>query len=528
MSRKKAVPVLIIYLIFAVSFHIAFSQTISYQEEGCTIGVAAGKATQDGRPMIWKTRDTSAKNNEVYYNTSSSNKFKFIAVVTANGSQGSSAWMGVNEKGFAILNSASSDLSGGSSGPGNGTTMRLALGNCATLTDFEHWLDSTNVTGRQTQANFAVLDSTGAAAIFETAGNQYWKFDANDSTVAPDGYVLRTNFAFNGGAKYGLNDGIYSIERYRRTTKLVGDFFAGDSLNYKSILRTQMRDFSKSNGEPVPVPYPRKWLSYRPYGYIYCFKSICRSTSAAAAVIQGVLPGKPAKFSTMWTILGQPASGIAVPYWCIAPAPSLADGYPTAPLCDIAKKIKGLLFDYADNTNYIDSYKLLDGNGGGLWTKTFPAEDSIFAWTENRLNQWRSGLISNPDMIDFETELAQYAYSTLQSAYFGMITAVAENRFDPQPVGFQLYQNYPNPFNKVTTFRFYLPVESEVLLKIYNLLGEEVQTLADRSFAAGDHQLQWGARDLASGIYFYRIYAQPVNGGSSEKYVVSNELQLIK
>ena len=78
-----------------------------YPDEGCTVGVAAGRATSDGRPLVWKTRDSSAENNEVIFNTSF--PIKFLSVVSAGDTY---SWMGVNEKGFAIINSASLDLPG--------------------------------------------------------------------------------------------------------------------------------------------------------------------------------------------------------------------------------------------------------------------------------------------------------------------------------------------------------------------------------------------------------------------------------
>lgn len=154
--------------------------------EGCTIGVAAGSATSDGRPLVWKTRDSNAHDNEVVYNTM--HAYKFVAVINANVLDYS--WMGVNNKGFAILNSYSPDLPGGSTGYGNGSIMRYALGTCATVADFEELLTTTNQTGRTTQANFGVIDATGAAAIYETSGTQYWKYDANNIAQAPNGYVL--------------------------------------------------------------------------------------------------------------------------------------------------------------------------------------------------------------------------------------------------------------------------------------------------------------------------------------------------
>ena len=88
--------------------HIFNPQTIQAKEvhEGCTIGVAAGRATSDGRPLVWKTRDGVRYDDEVLYLTS--HKYKFITVINAG--QTDFAWMGVNEKGFAILDSDVYDL----------------------------------------------------------------------------------------------------------------------------------------------------------------------------------------------------------------------------------------------------------------------------------------------------------------------------------------------------------------------------------------------------------------------------------
>ena len=82
--------------------------------DGCTIGVAAGSAAADGRPLLWKTRDgrTNFNNAVVYY---TSQKHRFIAIINA-GDPPDVAWMGVNEKGFAIVDSDVYDLPRGSAG----------------------------------------------------------------------------------------------------------------------------------------------------------------------------------------------------------------------------------------------------------------------------------------------------------------------------------------------------------------------------------------------------------------------------
>ncbi len=389
--------------------------------EECTIGIATGEATSDGRPMIWKTRDQSgAPNNEVIYNTEGD--LDFVCVSSAGSP---TPWMGLNERGFAILNSQSSDLGRGSHddrgdrGPGNGRIMLMALMSCSTVAEFEQLLDRTNETGRTTQANLAVMDTTGAVAIFETADSTYWKFDAHDPAVAPDGYILRTNFAVNGGGRGG-------IERYHRTVELFEGFQAENNLNYRSILRTQMRDFSNEDSEPVSVPYPESWSQDVPRGYIYTGVSICRSSSVSAAVFQGVRPGEPARLSTMWAMLGQPATSITIPYWAVGMTPPESDGQETAPLCDVSNQIRSLLFDSEDNSRFLDSYKLRDSKGRGLWTVTFAAEDSILSAAEALLEQWRVNAPTTDEILEAESAFAGYAFSILKGGYRELVTLVPE------------------------------------------------------------------------------------------------------
>ena len=72
---------------------------------------------------------------------------------------------------------------------------------------------------------------------------------------------------------------------------------------------------------------------------------------------------------------------------------------------------------------------------------------------------------------------------------------------------FYLNQNYPNPFNQLTTIKYSLPMESEITLKIFNILGREVYTLVNKHQPAGYHQVSWDASGYSSGIYFYQIQA---------------------
>ena len=73
------------------------------------------------------------------------------------------------------------------------------------------------------------------------------------------------------------------------------------------------------------------------------------------------------------------------------------------------------------------------------------------------------------------------------------------------PTEFALTQNYPNPFNPSTEIGFSLPEAAQVKLEVFNILGQQVETLADRQFSAGNHVITWDASRYPSGMYFYRI-----------------------
>ena len=85
--------------------------------------------------------------------------------------------------------------------------------------------------------------------------------------------------------------------------------------------------------------------------------------------------------------------------------------------------------------------------------------------------------------------------------------SVSEEESFGLPTDYELFQNYPNPFNPSTTIRYGLPEPGRVTLKVYNISGQEVATLADEHQPAGYHQISWDATGHSSGIYFYQIQA---------------------
>ena len=89
-------------------------------------------------------------------------------------------------------------------------------------------------------------------------------------------------------------------------------------------------------------------------------------------------------------------------------------------------------------------------------------------------------------------------------------TDIDDDQYGGLPQEFSLNQNYPNPFNPSTTISFDLMQKSEVLLEIYNSLGQKVNTLYSGTIAAGSHSFDWNGTDqsgrrTASGVYFYKL-----------------------
>ena len=75
------------------------------------------------------------------------------------------------------------------------------------------------------------------------------------------------------------------------------------------------------------------------------------------------------------------------------------------------------------------------------------------------------------------------------------------------PARFTLSQNFPNPFNPSAMINYQLPVNSHVTLKVYDVLGREVQTLINEDKPAGSYTIKFDVGSLPSGVYFYRLQA---------------------
>ncbi len=383
---------------------------------GCTIGVANGDATTDGRPLMWKSRDVAGNQVVKYYGDG---EFRFVGV----GSVGSSyIWMGVNERGFAIGNALSTDLG---RPMGNGDLMLYCLPRCETLADFEAILDSTNIEGRDTYTNYAVIDGTGAAAMYECANTEYWKFDTEDTI---NGYIVRANFSINGGGSSGT-------ERYNRSVAIMADLFANNDINYRSILQTHSRDFSDSDSLPYDIPFPAQCEPEKPWGYIPASVSISNPSNGSTAVFRGVLPDEPAELTVMWTLLGQPAGTIAVPIFPLGEPPIEMNDDDSSLLCTRALEIRSHLYDCPGGSSYIDTYKLRNDAETGIWDQVFPTEDQYFDEFDDYFDAWTSIMPDDQTILDAQQAMTNAAYEFLMDVTIDtlMTADFVVDDVEPQP-----------------------------------------------------------------------------------------------
>ncbi|MCX6171005.1 MAG: multiheme c-type cytochrome [Ignavibacteriales bacterium] len=131
-------------------------------------------------------------------------------------------------------------------------------------------------------------------------------------------------------------------------------------------------------------------------------------------------------------------------------------------------------------------------------------------WNATTAQEDKSGGIHNP----------KYVVSALLGAMKSLGIATAVEKEETVPTQYVVYQNYPNPFNPTTNIKFALPNSGHVKLTIYDAIGREVETLVNSDLVAGTHNVEWTAKNMASGIYLYRIEAG--------NFVKVNKMLLVK
>lgn len=353
---------IIIILVFLIS-------SISYP---CTTAIVSGNFTIDGRPLLFKHRDTGFAQNKLMYFTDG--KYDYIATVNSQDIAGNEVWAGYNSSGFAIMNSEAYNLNVGDTTrlrDREGFLMKQALQECGSLEDFEELLDRLPKP-LGVRANFGVIDASGGAAYYETGNFGWKKFDANDTGQAPFGYLIRTNFSFS-----GIPDEGYGYIRYQNAENLLYQAAAESNLDHRFILQEVSRSLTHSlTGTDLKKTRPSS--SFVPFEDF-----IPRYSSASSTVVQGIKPGEKAQKTVMWTILGFQLGAVAVPVWLnpdhALPRVLVADKSGNAPLCERALKLKEKCFTVTRGSGkrYIHISSVFNEQQTGILQMLRPVEDQI-------------------------------------------------------------------------------------------------------------------------------------------------------
>ena len=374
----------------------------------CTSFIISGKATPSGRPMMFKHRDTDCLDNRIAY--FQGDKYAFIGLMNAPTLDGE-VWSGVNEAGFCIMNTASYNLREDSlecQMDREGELMYHALANCATIADFEAWLESYPQPWG-VEANFGIIDAQGGAAYFEMNNSRYIKYDVN---AEQSGYRVVTNFSFAG--RYEDYEG---YERYLTASAIMQEAFsrekemtAIDALNLFS---------RKYRHEVLGVNYYQENAPQ----YIVDQDFIPRRITSAAVVFEGVKVGDNPLHSVMWTALGYPACAVAVPLlvnqesipqYMLARDSEAVEGVGLhSEMCDASLQIKDqwvFPLKISNGKRYVCLQNIMRGAEGkpALLDCTHQVEKVIVSDFLPLFQQWTEGNLAAAEFWDCYQQMAKY------------------------------------------------------------------------------------------------------------------------
>jgi hypothetical protein len=384
--------------------------------DACTVAVVAASATPDGRPLLWKNRDSDSPANQLMH--FQGERFAFIGLVNEATSDGKEVWAGVNAAGFCVMNSASYNLYPADEKEKTekrrkdeeGFLMTTALGRCATVEDFARLLDETRG-DRGVEANFGVIDAQGGAAFFETTNEGFVRFDAADRRVAPGGYLLRTNFSFTGTPNQGAGE-----IRFDRSSVLFHRALAGGGVDRDWLLLTASRDMVNglTESDPLAADLPLHALDHR---YYFSSDTLVREAATATVLFQGVKAAEDPARTTLWARLGHPLCSVVLPQWVAAgSAMPLTSGTATAPIVRFAQYWYRRVFPFAGSSRerYLDLAPVVNRQGDGLLLKLTAVEREVLRATDEKLQAKAAVPVT---VVRVQREVEELAQTRLRQAF---------------------------------------------------------------------------------------------------------------
>ena len=375
----------------------------------CTIG---GAYDNEGRPYLFKVRDKESYNeNQLHYNISGDYPYIGIINVASNLIDGRTLG-GINSAGLAIVNAVlntDEDID-----TDHGEFMHAVLSNHDSITgDLDASLQI-YIETFELNANFILI-----------SGEYLWLLEKNNDgeyefELVEDLYQCRSNFLIS-----DVNtDQEYAVHRQEYCENVLVGIAGTNNLNEINILNSMLRSFKKSTGAIYPIPYPNQVLGAgSPNGYIDTRYSVNRDNNVSTLLFRGAMAGEDI-IGTMWTILGNASSGIAVPVWPIGELPYVLTGNSgnQAPMEYINHQIKDRLFSWENQDDngttreedFIDSYQLINESENGLWPDyIFPVESIVINDALNMIELWNSEGIDLNGMMQYQQSVANFVYNQM-------------------------------------------------------------------------------------------------------------------
>lgn len=341
----------------------------SVEGRACTSAIISADVNPYGRPILWKHRDTSTIDNKVEFVASKPGELSYVALFNSKDKALKEAWMGMNEAGFAVMNTASYNIKDDNVSSKKmdkeGIVMTKALKSCRTVDDFARLLE-TLPRPMGVEANFGVIDALGNGAYFETNNHSYKRYDLKD---AENGVLIRTNYSMSGRPNEG-----FGFVRYENACHLLNPYIKTKSATPEVLTEEVSRSFYHSWKNRDYAVSGDKWVIDQDF--------IPRFKSTATCAIEGCRPVKSLKDVNpefirneyvMWTGLGYPPCAETRGITCSADGVdkemrgSLPNGH--APLADRAKAMRAKVFPVTkgNGEKYIDMEVLVgkDGDGNG-------------------------------------------------------------------------------------------------------------------------------------------------------------------
>lgn len=376
----------------------------------CTSFIISGQATPSGKPMMFKHRDTGELNNRIAHFQGP--KYTFVGLVNSPSLHGE-VWAGMNSEGLCIMNTASYNLREDTLScqmDREGELMFHVLGNCATIEDFEAWMQ-TYPQPWGVEANFGLIDAHGGAAYYEMNNSKWIKYDVNQSAT---GYRVVTNFS-----EAGRYEDYEGWERYQTATAIMRDRFSRDD----EITAIEAIDlFSRQYKHEV------LGVSYEPTHtpqYIADQDFIPRRITSAVIVFEGVAKNDNPAYTLMWSMLGYPACAVAVPIvmsdashlpdYMVAKDMKKKNQDPTllhSEMCDASLKIKNqwvFPLKISNGNKYVHIGNILQGaeNKPSLLSCTKSTETLICKEFLPLYYQWVEGNVTQAEFLAKYDYLAQ-------------------------------------------------------------------------------------------------------------------------